>query len=474
VSPSRSPHRRLLFAYIGLMGLAALAVVGFDAQRPVEALPELAAWFFVSLFAEYLWVETIQRQGTVSLASAFNFAAIFYLSRSAAVWVISSSVFLATLVFQRRGALRAFFGAAQVAVVSFLSSALFTAIAGQDPANLATLLAPRTIGAMFLTFVLFFFTNTLAVSAAIALAEGQPLFRVWKGNFAYWDEVKESLALFAISPLILVTYQAVGAKGFALFLVPLFVYRNATRRYIQLERAQDSVVKAERLAAKGEMAGEIAHELNNSLTVLGGNAHLIEEHLTHGRVESASARARTLRGQVEEMGKLTSGLLEFAHRTSKLEETDLVGLIQRTVEFVRPQNRFDGIDIRLNLDERAGLVAVDAGQIQQVLVNLLCNAADAVRERRNGGGIHIGLKPTRDDRDLELTVTDEGVGIAPAVLPRIFEPNFTTKQDGHGFGLSTCARIVQNHRGRITVESEVGVGTTFQVVLPKAQKPGAW
>jgi signal transduction histidine kinase len=464
----------MLAAYVALMSALALAVLGLDAAKPPEAPSTLLWWFLASLGAEYLWVETIQRQGTVSLASAFNFAAIFYLSRSASVWIISASVLLATLIFQRRDVIRAAFGAAQIAVVTFLSSWVFTALAGAHPETTAALFSPRTVAAMIVTFALFFLANTWAVSGAIALSEGQPLVRVWRGNFAYWDEVKESLALFAISPLIILAYQAVGARGFVLFFVPLLVFRNATRRYIQLERAQESVVKAERLAAKGEMAAEIAHELNNSLTVLGGNAHLIEEHLEHGRVPNAAARARSLREQVDEMSKLTMGLMEFAHRNSKLEETDLVGLIERTVEFVRPQNRFDGIDIRLNLDARAGLVAVDAGQIQQVLVNLLCNAADAVRERRNGGGIHVGLKQAGRDRELELTVTDEGVGIPSELLPRIFEPNFTTKAHGHGFGLSTCARIVQNHRGRINVESEVGVGTTVQVLLPKAPKPRTW
>jgi signal transduction histidine kinase len=450
-----------------MVALAAV-VLAFLAGRPEAAPEHLAAWLLASLVAEVLWLETITEQGTMSLASALNFAAIFTLDPASAVWVVVVSVLVATAVIQRRPALRVLFGAAQIAVVVYVSAAVYELLGGPRP-TLDHLLDPAYLPPMLATFVTFFLLNTMAVSGAIALDQQQRLLDVWRKNFAYRDEVLSNLALFAMSPLVVIVYLALGWVGFALVMVPLVIFRNATRRYITLERTQESVVHAERLAAKGEMAAEIAHELNNSLAALRGNAQLLERRIAEGSTERARDRTTLIQEQVDRMSVLTRGLLDFAHRNVRLQDTDLTALIERTVAFVRPQNRFDGIDIDLSLDNDAGSITVDPGQIQQVVLNLLFNAADAVRARGEGrGGVYVTLRHIPAEGEIQLVVADEGVGIEERLIRRIFEPTFTTKESGHGFGLSTCERIVHNHSGRISVESEVGVGSRFEVRLPLA------
>ncbi len=473
-APGTLPLR--VHAYVGGTMLVAVLVT-WRMGAPVDPPFTLLAWFLATLATELLWVETLPGQATTSVGAAMNFASLFMLSPAGALWVIGAATFLGTLV-QRRRAYRAVFGGAAVVPVVALSASAFRALARIDGTDVSWMTV-ETVAAMLVAFVAFFLSNTLIVAGVISLSEGQPLRRVWRENFAHPTEIRETAALFAMSPLIMIVYRAVGWPGFLLFAIPLIVHRNASLRFMTLERTQRSVLRNARLAAKGEMAAEIAHELNNSLAALGGNAQLLEHQIGGGGApDQARVRARTIHEQVERMRILTEGLVEFAHRNAVLQETDLVSLVERTVAFLRPQSRFDGIDVRLNLDENVGLVAVDQGQLQQVIVNLLFNAADATRERQQTDPtmspvIEVALTRSRRGREIGIAVRDHGTGIDRSVIERIFEPTFTTKSDGHGFGLATCHRIVQSHGGRIEVDTRLGHGATFTVVLPTATRPGA-
>jgi signal transduction histidine kinase len=144
------------------------------------------------------------------------------------------------------------------------------------------------------------------------------------------------------------------------------------------------------------------------------------------------------------------------------------------MEFVRTQNRFDNIEWDLRLAESVPPLRADPGQLQQVLLNLFVNAADAIREKPVGPRI-IAVTTHLDERgrNVRIVVTDTGTGIAAPHLARIFEPHFTTKTEGHGFGLSTSYRIITNHGGRIEAESPPGQGATFTITLP-LDGPGSW
>jgi signal transduction histidine kinase len=140
-------------------------------------------------------------------------------------------------------------------------------------------------------------------------------------------------------------------------------------------------------------------------------------------------------------------------------------LVDRTLEFVKPQNKYDDVTFDVRRDGRPLPIYADPQQIQQVLLNLLSNAADAMHSRP-GSTRTLRLQAGEDGSEIVLEVADDGIGIDTATLGRIFEPRFTTKATGNGFGLSVCHRIVSNHRGRVAVKSTPGVGTVFSVRLP--------
>jgi len=125
------------------------------------------------------------------------------------------------------------------------------------------------------------------------------------------------------------------------------------------------------------------------------------------------------------------------------------------------------VEFALDLSEDLPAMNLDPGQVQQVFMNLFSNSADALRSSKIAmPRIVIRSRVTPASRDVELTVEDNGPGLPAEYLARLFEPNFTTKPEGHGFGLSTCYRIIQNHGGRITAQNVPGSGARFTITLP--------
>jgi len=147
--------------------------------------------------------------------------------------------------------------------------------------------------------------------------------------------------------------------------------------------------------------------------------------------------------------------------------------VRRTADFVRPQNKFDQVEFALELGEGLPAITADPGQLQQVFINLFQNAAEAMIEKgTTEKRITVTTGWERAGDTVLLRVSDNGPGMSRAILEKVFEPTFTTKPTGHGFGLSTCYRIAAAHRGRIWAESEVGRGATFALTLPVGGQAG--
>ncbi|MAF26431.1 MAG: ATP-binding protein [Gemmatimonadota bacterium] len=242
---------------------------------------------------------------------------------------------------------------------------------------------------------------------------------------------------------------------------------QVTRDITKLKAMEQRLVRSQRLSAMGEMAGEIGHELNNYLSAIGGRAELIPMALSRGRQEAVVENARTIARQISRMRVLTDGLLDSARRGSHPVNTDLNGIVERTISFLGPCGRQDGIRFEPALHPSPLTIHADDQQIQQVFLNLLGNGADATRA---AGRTDEAVVVETFERDgfAWATVIDRGIGMTDSVRERIFDPHFTTKADGHGFGLAVCHRVVEGHGGQIDVESEPGNGARFTVRLPLA------
>jgi signal transduction histidine kinase len=277
---------------------------------------------------------------------------------------------------------------------------------------------------------------------------------------SYHKFKKEELALsLKVSPLQNIDNRTVGL---------IIVVEDITEKVI-LERY---LILSEKLAAKGEMASSIGHELNNYLTIISSNAELLSMNLQKKNYQKMDSNAEAILESITTMKRFTDGLIDFSSLKTQKVEYDLKTLIEDLLFSIKPQPQFSEIDFITDYDSLLPLVNIDVGQIQQVLLNIINNSADAIHKKKKGRGeIIITTSCLKDKEELEIKVIDNGVGIPEENINKIFEPRFTTKEKGHGIGLVTCRKIVENHQGKILVESQKGQGSTFSIVLPVNQKP---
>lgn len=239
----------------------------------------------------------------------------------------------------------------------------------------------------------------------------------------------------------------------------------------ELRRAHEQMLQVEKMVAIGKMAAVVAHEINNPLAGILTYSRLIKRWLEHNNAADATKRKEMadsldlIASESRRCGELVRNLLTFS-RTSpiNLDRTNLNLVIERTVRLVEPKIQMSNVQLDMTLDEGLPAVYCDSAQIEQVLLALIINALDAMP---HGGNLWIYSHPRPGD-EVELTIRDDGMGIPPDVLPKLFEPFTTTKEVGKGVGLGLAVSkgIVDRHGGRIEVESELGRGTTFRVVLP--------
>jgi signal transduction histidine kinase len=237
-----------------------------------------------------------------------------------------------------------------------------------------------------------------------------------------------------------------------------------------VRRLEDRLQRRDRLAAMGEMVGRIAHEIRNPLGSIELFASMLRQDL---RDEPTLHRYTThISMAVESMDRLLSNLLYYTRPNRPRANWHAPELLVRdALTMASHATSRTGIEVRLDIEATAPMLWCDACQIKQVLVNLVLNAAHAMPDRgcititgtADGPGVSAGTR---------LTVADTGVGIKPEDLSRIFDPFFTTREEGTGLGLAIAHAIVEGHGGRLEVESRLGVGSRFTIVLP-APSPAA-
>ncbi len=233
----------------------------------------------------------------------------------------------------------------------------------------------------------------------------------------------------------------------------------------ELRQARQELLKSQKLDSLGVLAGGIAHDFNNILTAILGNISLARIQLADP--EKAGKRLAEAEGATARAKELTQQLLTFARGGEPVKKSINVGaLLQEAAGFA---SHGTAVKCDFALPENLWPVEADEGQLSQVIHNLVINAVQAMPD---GGTIRIGaenrLSQQKGERSVRISVADTGTGIPEVHLQRIFDPYFTTKQQGSGLGLATCYSIVRKHGGTISVTSAMGRGSTFHVDLPAA------
>ncbi|PKN92394.1 MAG: hypothetical protein CVU44_14755 [Chloroflexi bacterium HGW-Chloroflexi-6] len=229
-------------------------------------------------------------------------------------------------------------------------------------------------------------------------------------------------------------------------------------RTVELREAQEKLVRQEKLAVLGQLAGGVGHELRNPLGVINNAVY----YLRMAQPET-SEKVKEYLGIIEtethNANKIISDLLDFSRiKTTAVESVDIAGLVRHTLErFPTTEN----VQVTLDLPEDLPTIYIDPRQLTQVLGNLVLNACQAMPQ---GGTLSLSAK--KKGKMVTIAVADTGTGITPENMQKLFEPLFTTKPKGIGLGLAVSKKLIEANNGKIEVESEPGKGSTFIVILP--------
>ncbi len=240
-------------------------------------------------------------------------------------------------------------------------------------------------------------------------------------------------------------------------------FNNMTHKLAETQR---QLYQSDKLASLGRLAAGVAHEINNPLTgVLTYSSFLLKRADDNGEMKKD---LETIVRETKRCRGIVKGLLDFARQVpARKTRVDFNKVIERSLKIVDNQLSFNNIVVHKNTKENLPSINADANQMEQVLINLIVNAADAIGNK--GGEIYISTnrKKVKDEKYVEIKVRDAGCGIPRENLTKIFEPFYTTNEKkGTGLGLAVVWGIIDKHAGRIHVESELGMGTTFTILLP--------
>jgi len=299
----------------------------------------------------------------------------------------------------------------------------------------------------------------------------------WLKNKEWLLVIKEG-ALENMAPLLGARYLAVGLAAFGVLAIltgSLLIARVMVRQLAKADRQKAlldaGLMQSGKMAALGKLAAGIAHEVNNPLAVIKEKVAWIRDLLADETAKSENSAEfdnalQKIDYHVDRARKVTHRLLGFARRMEPVrEQVDLNGLISETLAFMDNEAHYRSIDIKTEFQQDLPATVSDSSQLQQVFLNILSNAIDAIGK---SGEISIKTGLTKNERELYASISDNGPGIPKELMTKIFDPFFSTKEIGMGtgLGLSISYSIIEKLGGRIEVSSDPGKGAVFTIFLP--------
>ncbi len=277
-----------------------------------------------------------------------------------------------------------------------------------------------------------------------------------------WFALRKSLWAILITSAVVIVLITMGSSYFMVSRI-----RAADRQRAQVLH---KVEYTNKMASIGRLSAGVAHEINNPLAIINEKAGMMKDLLAlcddFPQKQKSLELVNSILVSVERCVKITQRLLGFAkHIDVRVEKIDLEQLVKEVISFLEYEARYKNIDLEMETDDEVPVVESDRGQLQQVLLNIINNSLHALSEANKEGKVRIHIGSKNNNR-VAITISDDGPGIPPEHLKHIFEPFYTTRDQGTGLGLSITYGIINKLGGDIDVDSKVGKGTSFIVILP--------
>ena len=440
---------------------------------------EIFFWAILVVFSESFLIY-LPFSGYLSIGTAIDIPILiifgpFIAALYGALGAVSS------LLVRRAPLYKILFNVALFMLTMGVSSWLFHSLA--DSINFIE--NPQFILVFILTVAVYFFLNSGLLSIAIGLSEGVSPKTIWLKNHSW--TIPYLVVLSAIGYLMVMVNFALGKWAIVLLLLPVLLIRKAYGQYMDLKKMQDQLIRSERLAAVGQMAAGISHEIDNPMSViLGYSEYLLKkfpkDNPMREEIEIISKEAERCKSTIREY-------LDFSKPRAQVESLDICTVIENAISLLKFEIKSKNVDVLFETNSENQRVMGDKKQLGQVFVNVMLNAFQAMPQ---GGRLKISTAVIRDplarDRNflsriwvgedgaryVAIRFEDTGSGISKENLKQLFMPFFTTRAEngGRGLGLYISHRIVEEHDGRIEIESEIDKGTTVTVLLPCLEKGG--
>ena len=293
---------------------------------------------------------------------------------------------------------------------------------------------------------------------------GRKCYEIFHGKSEPWEKCPHLMATNIEKPVVGEIEDPYLGGTFVVSNSPIFDSSNnfvgtvhISRDVTEIQTLRERVIHSERMAALGELAARVAHEIRNPLISIGGFARRLEKRLT----DDTKEYAKIIVNEVTRLENILKEILGFVKSSRVMKQkADINELLNEIINFITPEILEKKNTIQKDLCETPLMVSIDNDRIKEAILNLIANAAQAT----NYG--YITLKTTRVDNEAVIELSDTGCGIKEEDVKNIFNPFFTTKSQGTGLGLAVTHKIIQEHNGKIEVESYTKGGTTFKIYLP--------
>jgi signal transduction histidine kinase/CheY-like chemotaxis protein len=433
-------------------------------------------------------------KGEVTVSDTFIFLTMMLYDGEAAVLLAAVETFCSSLRITKTW-LTVFFNVGIMACSTLLTVWAGRAFFGRLPDAVTQEFTAHSISFLCAVALVQYVSNSGLAAAREALRDGQPLWQTWKRSYLWI-----SITTLSGASAAMVVARLINATGFysVVLILPIifivyFTYQTYLKnvevaeaqaeqarkhvkelsRYIEeQERIRVQFLQVEKLSAVGSLASGVAHDFNNCLASISGRAELMLKYTSDPKMRRG---LELIVKSARDGAKTVKRIQDFARQRQDrdFEPVSVDQVLLDVGEITRPRWKDSaeagGVHISLTVSNASGAhVLGDASELRDVLVNMVFNAVDAMP-----AGGHITLAAERLDEKVSITVRDTGTGMIPEVRSRVFDPFFTTKGvEGMGLGLSVSYGVVRRHGGTIKVESEVGRGSTFRVLLPLAECAG--